>query len=320
MLDRVHPLRRRARRHARDAVPVRLLLHAAGVGHDHASLRRERHEVQVRERRDQPDLSGGQSLCRNCNASARMGRKDDGLCDAPQPVEDPLEARRDDVRVPVDRRDDVRPRLELEPFEHVGTLARDRVRTDGSRPPSRRRRPRSGPGTPSASRIARERSSGHRSRSATPSTSMRLCSSGIVRSPERIPASTWASGMPVSRAARAPGERRVRVAEDDDRVRPLGRDRSHDSGLHGVDVARVRFEPVGRLGEPELLEEDVGQLAVVVLPRVQHDLVDPRLPEGDRKRPGLHELRPVAYDGKHLHPVGSLGARAVSSAGRAGDS
>ena len=104
--------------------------------------------------------------------------------------------------------------------------------------------------------------------------------------------------MPVSRAARAPATVEFVSPNTTTSVRPFGRDRRDDSGLHGVDVARVRFEPVGRLGEPQLLEEDVGQLAVVVLPRVEHDLVDPRLPEGHRERPGLHELRPVAYDGK----------------------
>ena len=48
--DRVDPLGRRPQRHARDAVPVRLLLQPARVGEDHARLRGERGEVEVAER------------------------------------------------------------------------------------------------------------------------------------------------------------------------------------------------------------------------------------------------------------------------------
>ena len=73
-------------------------------------------------------------------------------------------------------------------------------------------------------------------------------------------------------------ERRVGVAEDDDALGPLREQdlldpRQHARGLRGVG-ARARVEAVIRVGEPELLEEDRGELAVVVLARVQHDLVD----------------------------------------------
>ena len=59
------------------------------------------------------------------------------------------------------------------------------------------------PGTSSARSVSAERSSGQRRSCAAASTSTRVRSSGIVQSPLRSPASTWASG--VSLAAAAPG-------------------------------------------------------------------------------------------------------------------
>ena len=76
-------------------------------------------------------------------------------------------------------------------------------------------------------------------------------------------------------AARArPCERRVRVAEDDGCVRPLPREGGEDARQHRVDVARVSLQPVGGLRQRELLEEDFRQLAIVVLARVEDDLLD----------------------------------------------
>ena len=60
------------------------------------------------------------------------------------------------------------------------------------------------PETPSPARIRLERSSGVRSSWASRSTSIRLRSSGIDRSPLRSPASTCASGTAASAAATAP--------------------------------------------------------------------------------------------------------------------
>ena len=90
-----------------------------------------------------------------------------------------------------------------------------------------------------------------------------------------------------------------------------GRSRSSASaipGQHRVDVARVRLQPVGGLGQPELLEEHVRELAVVVLARVDDDLLDAGLAQRDRQRTRLDELRAVADDGEHLHGV-SVGRR-----------
>ena len=50
------------------------------------------------------------------------------------------------------------------------------------------------PGTPSATSVSRERSSGHRRSAATRSTAIRFRSSGIDKSPLRRPASTCATG------------------------------------------------------------------------------------------------------------------------------
>ena len=55
------------------------------------------------------------------------------------------------------------------------------------------------------------------------------------------------------------------------------------------------------LAEAELVEEDLRQLVVVVLPRVQHHLLDLRVPQGLGDRPGFDELRPVTDDREHFH-------------------
>jgi len=54
-------------------------------------------------------------------------------------------------------------------------------------------------------------------------------------------------------------------------------------------------------GEAELVEEHLRELAVVVLPGVDDDLLDPALAERDRGGPRLHELRPVPDDGDDFH-------------------
>ena len=49
----------------------------------------------------------------------------------------------------------------------------------------------------------------------------------------------------------------------------------------------MEVEPVGRLRQPELLEEDLGELPVPVLSGVQHDLLDPGLAQRHRTGPDL---------------------------------
>jgi hypothetical protein len=55
----------------------------------------------------------------------------------------------------------------------------------------------------------------------------------------------------------------------------------------------------GRL-EAELVEEDLREIVVVVLPRVQDDLLGP-VSHCERKGSRLYELRTVADDGKDSH-------------------
>ena len=104
------------------------------------------------------------------------------------------------------------------------------------------------------------------------------------------------------------GECRVRVPVDEDDIRALRADDLLERGLHRLDGGRPQVEAVSGLIQPELLEEDLRELAVEVLPRVDDDLVDPLGAQRDRERCALDELRPVAGDGEELqrrlvHPV-----------------
>ena len=177
-------------------------------------------------------------------------------------------------------------------------------RARSRRRPSRRRPPRRGRRRPRAASCARERSSGQRRSCASRSVSMRLRSSGIERSPLRRPASTCASGMPCSDAASAPRERRVRVAVDERPVGPLVDVAPEGARAASPGVGGSQIERVPRLFEPELLEEHLRELAVVVLPGVQHDLLDSPLAERRRSGRGLDELGPVSDHGEDLHRRG----------------
>ena len=138
------------------------------------------------------------------------------------------------------------------------------------------------------------------------SVRMRLISSGIVRSKERSPASTCADRHAELGRGERRRQRRVDVADDDDHVgRSLGEHRlephHHRGGLLGV---RCRSRRRGRVRprEPELLEEDAGHRAVVVLAGVDEAL---RRSTGRRRsarddRRDLHEVRPRADDVEDL--------------------
>ena len=97
---------------------------------------------------------------------------------------------------------------------------------------------------------------------------------------------------------------------------------SRTPGRIASGVGARAVEPVARLAEPELVEEDLRQLRVVVLAGVQHDLVDPGLPQRRRERRRLDELRAGSRRPRGRASVATLRAlsRAVSSVGRAGDS
>src|SRR5581483_12141171 len=87
--------------------------------------RDERGHVEVAERgkhldvRRRPDLS-------ERRPRPRVGGEDDALAGAAEAVDDPREPLGPDVRLAVDRRRDVAPRLELVALEDGGALARDR--------------------------------------------------------------------------------------------------------------------------------------------------------------------------------------------------
>ena len=157
------------------------------------------------------------------------------------------------------------------------------------------------PASPSARSVSRDRSSGSE---AQLRDSVDLDPVPLLRHRE-IAASQTGLDVRERNALRDRGtcarERRVRVAVDEHPVGPLAPRRLADVRLHRVGVGRVEVEPVRRLRELELVEEDLRQLRVVVLARVQHDLLDTCVAKRERERRRLHELRAVAHDGEHLH-------------------
>ena len=70
------------------------------------------------------------------------------------------------------------------------------------------------------------------------------------------------------------GQRRVRVAVHEDEIRSLVREDLLDAGCHRRGLGRVEIEPIPRLRKPELVEEDLRELHVVVLPGVDDDFVE----------------------------------------------
>ena len=240
-----------------------------------------------------------------------MRGEDDGLGEPVQALDDPPEARLGDVRLTVDRGDDVaagvvaRPALAGDRGEaqarvghHVADdldLAADALGLEC---------------------LARALLRGEEQRRDAVHLDARpLFGHGEVAAPQaRLDVGDRQAGR--DRCAR-PRERRVRVAEDDDPVGPLGADRLEDRRLHPFDLGGVQVEPVARRAEAELVEEDLRKLAIPVLSRVKDDLVDPRVAERDGERGRLDELRPVADDGEHLHGGQPSVASARSSARRA---
>ena len=106
------------------------------------------------------------------------------------------------------------------------------------------------------------------------------------------------------RAGQGSGERRVRVAVHQQHVRPLLRDqrlerRQHARRLPGVGAAAEVEMMVGSW-KLQLVEEDAGELVVVVLAGVDEHLTR-ALAQSGGDRGSLHKLRPVAYDGEYAH-------------------
>ena len=173
------------------------------------------------------------------------------------------------------------------------------------------------PATLSRSRFATAVSVEHSSSSLAWSVRTRFSSSGISRSKERMPASTWPAGIPAWRAAMAPAsvelvspytstmlgsnsrEHRLEGGQDARGLRRVG-------AATGVQLTRGRRDA-------ELLEEDLRELVVVVLPGVDDHLIgDLAQPARDRGR--LDELRAVADDRDDQPAASSSSMRCRSAA------
>ena len=215
-----------------------------------------------------------------------MRGEDDRLVEMVEGVDDPAEPGLYDVRLAVDRSDDVCARLEAEAIEDRRALARDRGQPDRGvghdvandldaalhsfRAKLSRR-----------SFVGAEQESG----GAVDLDADVLLGHRPVAAPHpRLDVGERNAGL--DRGACA-GEGRGGVAVHERPVGPLGRDRVEDPRLHRADHLLVRqpadAEAVGGLRELELFEEDLRQLGVVVLSRAERDLVNSALPEGDRK-------------------------------------
>ena len=103
-------------------------------------------------------------------------------------------------------------------------------------------------------------------------------------------------------------ERRIGVAVDQRPVRPFLQQHLLDSPKHAAGLLAVwsgaDAEMMLRLCKLELLEEQVRHGCVVVLAGVHYDLAQARSAQRARHRGRLDELRPVSDDGKDFHGGG----------------
>ena len=149
--------------------------------------------------------------------------------------------------------------------------------------------------TPSRARCSLPSCDGVQSTSAIESVTIRLISSGIVRSPLRKPGLEMRDGDQQLRADERARERRVHVADDDDPIRPLifadlvVLDH-HTSRL--LCVATAADSKVDRrLRKLQIREERVGHVRVVVLAGMHDARAAPRLlRQGVIERRDLHEI------------------------------
>ena len=302
-------------------MPVGLLLEAARVGEDHARLRGERGQVEVAERRADDDVGAELEPCPvECSARARVDREHDGLLEPADAFDDPPQALRGRVCLAVDREQEVSARLEPQLFERARALARD------WREPQRR----------VGHHVADDLGP------AGNALDGELLARALVRREEQLGQSVGLDPVALLRhrevaaaqpgldvcqrhacvhGRKRPGQGRVGVAVDEHPVGPFLRERLRDRLPHRLGVGGAQIEGVARFLQPQLLEEDLRELGVVVLPGMEHDLVDTALSQRDRSGRRLDELRSVSDHGEDLHARLDYAAlRAVSSAGRAGDS
>ena len=159
---------------------------------------------------------------------------------------------------------------------------------------------------PSASRLATASSVVANSHVARPSVTTRLTSSGIVRSNERSPASTCATGTPSLAATTLHAmveftSPTTTTASTGVACQP-GLERSHDaSGLHGMGSTAHAEVDVG-LGKAEHFEEAARHRGVVVLAGVHEERLDAARGAGAKDRRHLHEVGTrTSDDGNALH-------------------
>ena len=229
------------------------------------------------------------------------GRRPAALAPAPpaRPIASPQQ-RPVDQGGAVQRDEDVAARLDAE----LGRRRRRRESALRARPGCRssccRRSGSAPPGSPRRAGCRSASGLWMKSWSASWSVTIRLISSGIVRSKLRRPASMWATGISslaaVSAAARveltSPGTTtRSGRSATQDRLQPL----HHPRRLLGV-AARADLEHVVGRRHAELLEEDLRHQPVVVLAGVDDRVIGP---------PGIRARR-AAITGAVLTKLGRV--------------
>ncbi len=148
------------------------------------------------------------------------------------------------------------------------------------------------------------------SRSASASVTRRLISSGIVRSNERRPASTWATRTPSFAATRVQAivefTSPTTTSQSGAKACSTGSKRSITCAVWAAWLPEPtsRFSSGG--GDLQLVEEHLRHALVVVLTRVHQALLEQAVPRGHRAHHGrdLHEVRAGADDVQDLERAG----------------
>ena len=171
--------------------------------------------------------------------------------------------------------------------------------------------------TPSLRRLASASRDGVNRRSASWSVTRRLISSGMVRSRERRPASTWATRTPSLAHTRA--QATVELTSPTTTTQSGCHSRTTGSKAIMTRAVCAACDPLPtsrkRSGRRhlEVAEEDLGHLEVVVLPGVDQQLLERVRPARHRRhhRRRLHEVGTRADDVEDAQPAGCARRRHV---------
>ena len=304
--DRLDPFGRVAEGDARHAVQVRLLLHAARVGQAGGRRHEQRREVEVAQRRG--EASGGARPFQQAGPlerrpRARVHGEDDRHLDGLDHLHERPDRLGQGVRRPVRGEDDVPAGLDPGLCERV-------------RPPGCDRREYARDvdhdvadhvdaggdalgGEVRDGRVGRAEAQVGEDVDHHPVQLLRHAP--VERAQARLDV---ADRHVLLRGDEGARQGRVRVTVDEHGVRGLVSEHrletdEHARGLLGVGARAALDTAVGR-AQPELLEEDLREVGVVVLAGVHEDVVAAAV-----ERPGdwrsLDELRAVAHDGDDLH-------------------